>query len=171
MRIDIQQTTEADWLDLKKVRLQSLTESPKAFGLTHEAVSAYTDDQWRARAGNQTLPMYFIARDEENPIGLIGGVKTNAEFNLIAMWVDPSHRGLGVGKALVEKVLSTASSCGESEVSLFVSPFNKAASALYESMGFRFTQHLEALKSFPEITVQRMVAVLDTSSACANVDA
>jgi ribosomal protein S18 acetylase RimI-like enzyme len=45
-------------------------------------------------------------------------------------------------------------------VSLFVSPLNKAASALYEAMGFRFTQHFEALESFPEVTVQRMVVEL-----------
>jgi len=171
MRIDIQQTTEADWLDLKKIRIESLMESPKAFGLTYEAVSAYTDNQWRERAGNRTPPVYFIARDDEDPVGLIGGVKANSEFNLIAMWVAPSHRGLGVGKTLVARVLSTAESRGESEVSLFVSPLNKAASALYESMGFRFTQYFEALESFPQITVQRMAVVLGIPLAGANADA
>jgi ribosomal protein S18 acetylase RimI-like enzyme len=172
MRLDIQQTTEADWLDLKTIRLQSLTESPTAFGLTYEAVSAYTDAQWRERAANRTPPMYFVARDAGDPVGLIGAVKTNVEFNLIAMWVAPSHRGLGVGKALVAKVLSTAASRGEAEVCLFVSPLNKAASALYERMGFRFTQHYEALESYPEITLQRMVAELGKdSSSVANADA
>lgn len=160
MLINIQKTTEADWLDLKKVRLQSLMESPKAFGLTYESVLAYTEAQWRDRAGNRTPPIYFIARNEGNPVGLIGGVKANSEFSLIAMWVAPSHRSLGVGKALVTRVLSVAASRGESEVSLFVSPLNKAASALYEAMGFRFTQHFEALESFPEVTVQRMVVEL-----------
>jgi ribosomal protein S18 acetylase RimI-like enzyme len=164
MRIDIQQTTEADWLDLKTIRLQSLTESPKAFGLTYEAAVVYTDDQWRDRAGNRTPPMYFIARDEEGPVGLIGGVKATAEFELIAMWVAPSHRGHGVGRALVAKVLSTAAARGEFEVCLFVSPPNKAACALYEGMGFCFTQHVQALESYPEITVQRMVAKLGTNS-------
>lgn len=172
MRIDIQQTTEADWLDLKTIRLQSLTESPKAFGLTYEAVSAYTDSQWRERAGNRTPPVYFVARDEEGPVGLIGGVKANVEFNLIAMWVAPSHRGLGVGKALVATVLSAAASRDESEVCLLVSPLNKAACALYEEMGFRFAQHFEALESYPEVIVQRMVAKLGTNlSAGADADA
>jgi len=115
--------------------------------------------------------VYFIARDDEDPVGLIGGVKANSEFNLIAMWVAPSHRGLGVGKTLVARVLSTAESRGESEVSLFVSPLNKAASALYESMGFRFTQYFEALESFPQITVQRMAVVLGIPLAGANADA
>ncbi|MEQ1580556.1 MAG: GNAT family N-acetyltransferase [Steroidobacteraceae bacterium] len=169
MRIDIHQTTEADWVDLKKIRLESLKESPKAFGLTYDAVSKYTDDQWRERAGNRTPPVYFIARDEGSPIGLIGGVKANAEFSLIAMWVAPSHRGLGAGEALVAKLLSAAASRGETQVSLFVSPLNKAASALYERMGFRFTQHFEALESFPEVTVQRMVTKLGaTVSATAD---
>lgn len=170
MRIDIQRTTEADWLDLKTIRLQSLKESPKVFGLTYEAVSALTDSQWSERAGNRTPPMYFIARDAEGPVGLIGGVKANVEFNLIAMWVAPSYRGLGVGKALVAKVLSTAASYGESEVCLFVSPLNKAASALYEGMGFRFTQHFEALESYPDVIVQRMVVKLDAGSS-ASTDA
>jgi ribosomal protein S18 acetylase RimI-like enzyme len=164
MSFNIQQTTEADWLDLKTIRLQSLAESPKAFGLAYEVASAYTDDQWRDRAGNRTPPMYFVARNEEGPVGLIGGVKAKAEFNLIAMWVAPSHRGLGVGRALVAKVLSIAASRGESEVCLFVSPLNKAACALYEGMGFCFTQHFEPLESYPKIMVQRMVARLGTNA-------
>ena len=72
MRIDIRQTNEADWLDLKKIRLESLMDAPRAFGLTYEAASAYTDDQWRQRAGNQTPPVYFLARDGARPIGVIG---------------------------------------------------------------------------------------------------
>jgi ribosomal protein S18 acetylase RimI-like enzyme len=160
MTIDIQQTTDADWIDLKTIRLQSLMDSPKAFGLTVEAASAYTDDQWRDRAGNRTPPMYFVARDEGNPVGLIGGVKASDDFELIAMWVSPSHRGHGVGRALVAKVLAAAASRGESEVCLFVSPLNKAACALYEAMGFCFTPDVEALESYPEVIVQRMLAKL-----------
>ncbi len=169
MQIDIRQTTEADWLDLKTIRLQSLRESPKAFGLSYDAASAYTDAQWRDRAGNRTPPMYFLARDAGNPVGLIGGVKAGEEFSLIAMWVAPSHRGLGLGKALVAEVLSAAASRGESEVSLFVSPLNKSACALYEAMGFSFTQHFESLESHSEILVQRMVAKLGANLP-ANVD-
>jgi ribosomal protein S18 acetylase RimI-like enzyme len=172
MQLDIRQTTEADWLDLKTIRLQSLTESAKAFGLSYEAAAAYTDAQWRDRAGNRTPPMYFVARDEGDPVGLIGAVKAGAELSLIAMWVAPSHRGLGVGRALVAEVLSAAASRGESEVSLFVSPLNKSACALYEAMGFSFTQHFESLESYPEITVQRMVAKLGANlAASADTDA
>src|SRR5450830_606190 len=160
MTIDIQQTTDADWIDLKAIRLQSLMDSPKAFGLTFETASAYTDDQWRDRAVNRTPPMYFVARDEGNPVGLIGGVKPSDDFELIAMWVSPSHCGHGVGRALVAKVLAAVASRGESEVYLFVSPLNKAACALYEAMGFCFTPDVEALESYPEVIVQRMLAKL-----------
>jgi ribosomal protein S18 acetylase RimI-like enzyme len=104
--------------------------------------------------------MYFVARDEGSPVGLIGGVKASDDFELIAMWVAPSHRGQGVGRALVAKVLATAASRGESEVCLSVSPLNKAACALYEAMGFCFTQHFEALESYPEVIVQPMIAKL-----------
>ncbi|MEN9660004.1 MAG: hypothetical protein RL571_3469 [Pseudomonadota bacterium] len=165
MSINIQQTTDADWLDLKTIRPHSLLESPHAFALSYEAASAFTDAQWQARAGNRTLPMYFIARDEGNPIGLIGGVKAGNDFNLIAMWVAPSHRGLGVGRSLVAQVLAVAASCGESEVSLLVSPLNKAACALYERMGFCFTPHFDALESFPEIRLQHMLAKLEMNGA------
>lgn len=156
MSITIRQTTDSDWLDLKTIRMQSLMESPKAFGLSYAAASKYTDEQWQERAGNRTPPMYFIARQNDVPIGLIGAVKAHDQFNLIAMWVVPKHRGSGVGKALVEKVLSIAASRGESEVSLFVSPLNQAACALYEKAGFRFAEQVEALESHPEILVQRM---------------
>jgi ribosomal protein S18 acetylase RimI-like enzyme len=165
MSINIQQTTEADWLDLKRIRLHSLLESPHVFGLSYEAALAFTDAQWQDRAGNRTPPMYFIARDEGNPIGLIGGVKAGNDFNLIAMWVAPSHRGLGVGRSLVAKVLTVAASCGESEVSLLVSPLNKTACALYERMGFCFTPHFDALESDPKIVLQHMLAKLEMEGA------
>lgn len=156
MSITLRQTTDSDWLDLKTIRMQSLMESPKAFGLSYETASKYTDEQWQERAGNRTPPMYFIARQNDVPIGLIGAVKAHDQFNLIAMWVAPEHRGAGVGKALVEKVLSIAASRGESEISLFVSPLNQAACGLYEKAGFRFTEQVEPLESHPEILVQRM---------------
>ncbi|WP_373973992.1 GNAT family N-acetyltransferase [Chitinibacter sp. SCUT-21] len=160
MSFEIQACTENDWRDLKQVRLQSLLDAPTAFGLSYATVAAYSDADWQDRAANRTPPTYFIARVGEQVAGLVGGVKTAEEFNLIAMWVAPTHRGTGIGKALIERVLALAAAAGAAEVALFVSPLNISATSLYQSMGFRFTPHFKALDSFPEVTVQRMVATI-----------
>ncbi len=161
MVLSVRQTTEEDWCELKALRLESLTESPESFGLTLSAASVYTEAQWKDRAGNRTPPTYFIAHDADVPIGLVGGVMINSAFNLIAMWVAPSHRSRGIGRALVRKLLSFAKSRGESEVSLMVSPLNATAYSLYKRMGFVSTEYFEPLESDPNINLQRMTAKIN----------
>jgi ribosomal protein S18 acetylase RimI-like enzyme len=54
---------------------------------------------------------------------------------IISMWVDPSFRRVGVGKALIEAVLEWNKSRDVHEVKLMVTSINQGAIAFYGRMG------------------------------------
>lgn len=158
MNIHIRKTEETDWIALKELRLESLNESPKAFGLAYANATQFTDTQWQDSAACKTPPTYFMAWYHLKAIALIGGAISNGEYNLIAMWVSPKNRGLGIAEKLIHTALFHAQEIGHSNVVLSVSPENIPANRLYEKMGFHFIEQYEQLKSHPDIKVQKMVA-------------
>jgi ribosomal protein S18 acetylase RimI-like enzyme len=89
--------------------------------------------------------------------GMVAGVvSASSEFNLIAMWVRPAHRGTPVAAGLVESMKAHAIAKGHARVVLDVSPHNERAAAFYRKQGFSFLPEWEALASHPEIKVQKM---------------
>lgn len=59
---------------------------------------------------------------------------TSAMIN--GMWVDPSHRRMGIGRALLEAVMTWAKEQGAQRLELGVSEGNTPAIHLYEQLGF-----------------------------------
>jgi putative acetyltransferase len=58
------------------------------------------------------------------------------ECELKRMYVRPAHRGIGIGRALVERVLADAKAAGFAEVKLDTSSTMDEAIGLYLAMGF-----------------------------------
>jgi ribosomal protein S18 acetylase RimI-like enzyme len=54
------------------------------------------------------------------------------------LFVDPSHRGKGLAKQLMLRLIGAAKADGATKIGLQVDLENAAALALYDSMGFRF---------------------------------
>lgn len=153
----IRHTTEQDWPVLKAVRLAALLDSPTAFGVTHASAAANSDEQWRDRAAARGPATYLLAFRGDSPVGMIGGVVSDAqEFNLIAMWLVPEHRGSGAAAALVEAMKQHAQVQGHRRVVLDVAPENARAAAFYARCGFTFLPRWEPLASHPHIQVQQM---------------
>lgn len=153
----IRHTTEQDWPILKTLRLAALLDSPTTFGVTHASAAANPDQQWRERAAARGPATYLLAFDGDTPVGMIGGVLSPAlEFNLIAMWLKPEHRGGGAAAALVEAMKAHALANGHQRVVLDVAPTNARAAAFYAKLGFRFLPHWEPLESHPHIQLQKM---------------
>lgn len=157
----IRQTTEADWQKLRQIRLESLLESPKAFSWTHSLASQLTESDWRKRAAAADYPIFFFALENEHPVGLIGGVIENSEFNLISMWVAPTSRGRGVGELLVATLKIHARKTGFDKMGLLVSPENKPASHFYLKQGFVFLDPAEALPKDDKMS-QKMAMKIST---------
>ena len=155
--MEIRATTAHDWAILKEIRLAALQDAPTAFGVSYATAAAYTDAQWRERAAGPH-PLFLLAFRDGEAIGMIGGGVSAAtgEYNLIAMWVKPEHRGSVAAAQLVEAIKASAAAKGHTRIVLDVAPENARAAAFYRRQEFVFLPEWEPLASHPEIQVQKM---------------
>lgn len=82
----------------------------------------------------------FLARDKAGaPLGCVGLRPTSTEdvCEMKRLFLLPNARGLGVGKALTERVVEAARARGYRELRLDTLPAMNAAIDLYEKAGFR----------------------------------
>jgi ribosomal protein S18 acetylase RimI-like enzyme len=78
----------------------------------------------------------FVAIEDGHVCGYIG-IHPHAEYgHVLGMLVDERYRGLGIGKALLDRGLAWARGHGLADISLLVFPHNRRAIALYRSAGF-----------------------------------
>ena len=123
------------WKDLKNLRLASIEESPESFELTLEQAHDISDCQWQALASGVDEVHFFIAYENDEPAGIVGGVN-GLRYELVALWVAPDFRECSIALALVETVKQHAIKLQHSSVSLNVSKDNLAACWLYKKCGF-----------------------------------
>jgi len=155
--MNIRTTEEQDWLILKETRLAALLDTPTAFGVSYQIAVTDSDEQWKQRALPSTQPKFWLAFNDDKAIGMIGaGLDQAKRYNLIAMWVEPESRELGVAERLVEAVKADAINRGFKQVFLDVSPVNLKAFRFYKKHGFVFIGEERSLASHPEIQVQTM---------------
>ncbi|WP_197541203.1 GNAT family N-acetyltransferase [Legionella fallonii] len=109
--MEIRTTEERDWLILKETRLAALLDTQTAFGVSYQAAITNNDEQWKQHASSDTQPKFWLAFKDDKAIGMIGaGVDQTDRYNLIAMWVEPESRELGVAGCLVSLMLTTEDS-------------------------------------------------------------
>lgn len=133
-----------DWERLRDVRLAALRDAPDAFASTLEATEGLPQWRWEGWATGEDWGAELVTFVEEPAADApFAGLATGAIFpddrataNLFAMWVAPSARGTGVGRALVDAVVGWARERGAAHVILRISEGNLAAQRLYESAGF-----------------------------------
>jgi ribosomal protein S18 acetylase RimI-like enzyme len=155
--MDIRLTEEKDWKLLKQIRLAALLDTPTAFGVSYQTAAHYTDEQWKERASSGNGTQFWLAIEDDKPVGMIGAAVSQANrYNLIGMWVEPAARGSSVANQLVDAVKSRAMSRGYDRVFLDVSPDNARAANFYLRQGFTFMEEWEPLESHPHIRVQTM---------------
>jgi GNAT superfamily N-acetyltransferase len=109
----------------------------REWGFTWEP-EGYHDDVVRPEAHYIGEGAFFdVAVDGDLVVGTIGGVLEGDEAELVRLYVLPSHRRLGLGRALSERFLSWARSAGATRTFLWSDKRFVAAHALYESLGLR----------------------------------
>jgi GNAT superfamily N-acetyltransferase len=141
-----------DWRRVRDLRLRALLDAPDAFGSTYAREAEEPEDRWRAWAtgwADASDQAVFAAVDDGDWIGIAVGVRwqrDNDVVNVYAMWVDPSSRRRGVGRALVEAVTVWAHDLNVGRMVLRVTEGNPDALALYEGCEFVDTGEREPLR-------------------------
>ena len=79
----------------------------------------------------------YVAEIEGEPVGM-GGLRPLVadEAEIKRMYVRPSARGLGVGRAILQRLVDDARALGYKTIRLDSAPFMHEAHALYGSFGF-----------------------------------
>ena len=134
---------------MRGVRLRALADSPEAFAATLEEAELADEAAWREWPESQPV---FLACVGNEAVGM-GGVFTGedpAVHRLVALWVDPARRGLGVATALMEVIEDWARLDGADVLELWVADGNAPARRLYESRGYLPTGNTKPLPSNPQ---------------------
>lgn len=137
--IELRALSGEDWRLWRELRLAALAEAPYAFASRLADWQGHGDqeERWRSRLampGSHNL----VAEVDGRPVGMASGVPTDDPEvrELIAMWVSPEARGIGVGDTLIVGVAQWARESGASELRLAVYEHNAAAAGLYRRNGF-----------------------------------
>ncbi len=145
--LDICTLEEHDVAAFQSLRLRGLQETPDAFGATydefmHEAPSTIIE---RTRS-KTSFPQSFVlgAFDAEGQlVGIVGCYresrkKSRHKAMVWGMYVAPEVRGQGIGKQLMQALLTHCTTIvGLEQIHLGVVTTNVAARHLYETLGFR----------------------------------
>jgi GNAT superfamily N-acetyltransferase len=165
----VRATTAADWRSLRDTRLAALRDAPDAFAVTYAHDAAITEAEWRDRAARWHMFLAFVPEPstpqlserepgaekhaEAQAAGMAGCFAAEAgSVHLVAMFVRPQARGLGVGEALIDAVLGWARDHDATSVDLWVTETNTPARRLYERRGFTPNGRRQPLPSNPALT-------------------
>jgi GNAT superfamily N-acetyltransferase len=135
--------TADEWRVYRDLRLRALADSLDAFGSTLAAEEGRPEAEWARRLvshGDARWSLPLVAEVPGEPIGLAWGrIETSAPevAALYQMWVAPSHRGVGVGRMLLEAVIAWARTRNAAYLDLGVTCGKSPARHLYERAGFQ----------------------------------
>jgi ribosomal protein S18 acetylase RimI-like enzyme len=157
----VRQARESEWEEYRDLRLKALWSDPTAFGSTLQREEHFTPAMWKERinhgpAGSEAAT--WVAVDSAGQfVGTTVTATVGETVHLFAMWVDPDHRGNGIGAQLLDAALDWIrhTHAGRSAL-LEVNPHQVAAVRLYESRGFRRTGQSSPLGHTPGETVVEM---------------
>lgn len=145
-----------DWATWRDIRLRALEDSPAAFGSTYARELGFSEHVWRERLeGHATVAV--LVEHQGRPVGMGGGYPDRPGLlHVVAMWVDPSVRGHGVGHLVLDGVRRRGEQRGLG-LHLDVAQSNAAARRSYERYGFVATGETRPLREGAAELVERMV--------------
>lgn len=159
----------SEWRTYRELRLQSLRESPDAFGRTFAEEEHRSDSEWEARlraSGELDLPLLATVNDELAGLawGKVDASSPN-DVHVFQMWVMPAHRRIGAGRMLLDAVIAWARNAGRRRVVLGVASGDTPAVQLYTRAGFRPIGEQSPLRSGSSLLSQTMQLALDESKS------
>lgn len=161
----IERITPAAFEIYREIRLRALQESPTAFGSLYSAEVTVHDAEWKRRAERCCAERHIglLAMDAKLACGIVRATPDTEHPQIVwleSMWVSPESRRKGLGRLLVNKILTWAGQNEMHAVKLSVTENNRPALGLYTSLGFVATGRTEPFPHDPRLTELEMVALL-----------
>ena len=158
---------EAEEIDIhRELRLRALRDAPDSFADAYDEVAAKPRSYWEEHTRGCTetnFAVMFLAAHEDRVLGSTYGFKDRERDDTArvgGMWVDPTVRGKGVGRALLEAVFAWARSCGLKRIALWAPAHNPAALALYTHASFSETGRDRAMPTKAQLRIIEMERTL-----------
>ncbi|CAM4039243.1 GNAT family N-acetyltransferase [Mesobacillus thioparans] len=140
--MEIRRLNGEDAESYRALRHEALLMNPEAFSSSYEDEEGYEASRYRERLDNKSV-YTFGAFDKEQLVGVVtlvpdGKVKLKHRASIFAMYVTSSHRGRGIGRALVKAAIQKGAELTIVEqIHLTVTSSNEPAKKLYASLGFK----------------------------------
>jgi ribosomal protein S18 acetylase RimI-like enzyme len=167
--MQIRRLGTADAPSFWKFRLKALQSDPNAFGESVEEHLQKTVDSVARRLDSTAADNFILGAFEESALLGTAGfyrvqqIKQRHKGWIWGVFVDPEHRGRGVARTILARLLELVSELPDIEaVLLKVATSQEAASRLYASFGFRaFGMEPRSLKSEDQyIDEQHMILLM-----------
>lgn len=152
----LEQITPKNALIYKAIRLRALQDSPLAFGSTHAKESQLSDADWLKRAEDLSSDrsVGYLAMSQGISCGLVAAYLNEDDLgkaHLVSMWVSPTHRRNGIGRALIEAIQTWARIHKTHSLQLTVTSCNQSAIEFYKRNGFAMTGNTEPYPNDPAL--------------------
>lgn len=151
-----------DWQAYKRIRLDSLKDSPDSFGATHEQERLFADSDWFSRLqpkSDGSISRPLGAEANGGLVGLAWGLIHHSDLkiaHIYQMWVSPVARGKGIATTLLDEMQTWAVSKKCLSLELSVTANNSTAVGLYRGYGFKPVGKQEALRTGSGLYAQPM---------------
>jgi GNAT superfamily N-acetyltransferase len=146
----------------RDVRLRALRDAPDAFAETAAEAEARPPSYWEDLTHSVTQPgrhVMFLACEGDATHGSIYGLRDRESTDTALVggtWVEPVYRRQGIGKALLQAVISWAREERFIRLRLWAPVAGVGALALYRQAGFNDTGHRQALPSNTALQVMEL---------------
>jgi GNAT superfamily N-acetyltransferase len=152
----------------RDLRLCALRDSPESFAETAAEAEARPFSYWEDLTRSVTEPdrhVMFLAYEGDAVFGSTYGLRDSENRDAARVggtWVAPSHRRRGVGRALLQAVLTWGRNHGFKRLRLWAPSANTAAHALYFQAGFVETGRRRPLPTNTELQIVELECKLPT---------
>lgn len=133
--LDIKPLAPDEWCVLKGTRLRALQESPHAFASDYASEACWSDARWQQFLA---AARWVVAVESGVVIGIAGlfdGGPLDG-WHIESIWVEPTHRHLGVFRALLDTLVDGEHTKGARHLALWVLEHNHGALHAYRRLGF-----------------------------------
>jgi ribosomal protein S18 acetylase RimI-like enzyme len=147
LTLELDLLAPVDWRVLREARLAALLDSPYAVTSTYAHESRWQEREWQRLLDAAT---WIVARERDEVVGLVKSLTEPAHPTtryVESAWVAPTHRRLGVLRALLRALVEIDGPIGVTDLMLWVLEENHDAQRAYEALGFEPTGDRQFLPS------------------------